>query len=60
MSIKSEILSEDDFKARNAYFRPFMAITLVLDSNHGYVSKYFPGISLYFPVYPRIYMQGHT
>ena len=54
MSVKCEILSEDDFKARNAYLRPFMAITLKLDCNHGYVSKYFPGISQYFPVFPGI------
>ena len=61
MSVKCEILSEDDFKAKNAYLRPFMAVTLVLESNHGYVSKYFPGcfpifpsISQYFPVFPDI------
>ena len=52
MSVKYEILSEDDFKAIYAYLRPFMAIKLILDSNHGYVSRYFPGISRYFPVFP--------
>ena len=49
MSVKCKILSEDDFKAKHAYLRPFMAITIVLGSNHWYVLKYFPGISQVFP-----------
>ena len=57
MSVKCEILSEDVFKAKNAYLRPFMAITLVIMGMSRSISQVFPDISQYFryfPVFPGI------
>ena len=49
MSVKCEILSEDVFKAKNAYLRPFMAITLVIMGMSRSISQV-PSISRYFAV----------
>ena len=52
MSVKCEILSEDVFKAKNAYLRPFMAITLVIMGMSRGISQVFSDICQYFRYFP--------